>query len=76
MTIKDCLDGYREKRRLQQTPDDATLRAVEYIKNEPLIKAIITGHNHMNCEEIIGDDKLQITTGGNFDGYVREITII
>ncbi|MBQ2704136.1 MAG: metallophosphoesterase [Clostridia bacterium] len=73
---QECLNSYREVRRLQQTPDEATLRAVEYIKNEPLIKAIITGHNHKNCEEIIGDGKIQITTAGNFDGYVREITII
>lgn len=67
---------YPEARRHQQTPDEATLKAVEYIKSEPLIKAIIVGHTHRNYEGRLDNGVLQITTGGGYKGYAREITII
>lgn len=73
----DILDRYTSKRRRkQQTPDEATLRAVEYIKGEPLIKAVISGHTHHNFEEQIADGLMQYTTHGTFAGYAREITVI
>ena len=67
---------YPEERQLQVRPDDATKRAVEYIKNEPMIKALIVGHNHCNIEETLDTGLLQIATGGTFDGHIREITVI
>lgn len=73
---KEYLDTYPEYRRRQQTPDEATLKAVEYIKSEPLIKAVIAGHNHLNFEEQLDNGIPQITTHGSFAGYVREITLI
>lgn len=69
------LDGYTEDRRLQQTPDDATLTAVEYIKNEPLIKAVIAGHRHCNCDSELRAGLPQLVTHGSFAGYAREITV-
>ena len=38
---EEILETYTEKRRKQQTPVEATLRAVAYIENEPRIKAIL-----------------------------------
>lgn len=73
---EELLVNYPEDRKLQQTPDSATIKAIEYIKNEPLIKALITGHNHINFEENITDTLVQYTTHGSFAGYIREITII
>ncbi|MBR5869340.1 MAG: metallophosphoesterase, partial [Clostridia bacterium] len=74
---EEFLVRYPEHRRKQQTPDEATLRAVEYIENEPMIKAVITGHNHCNFEDTLpGLGIPQITTHGSFAGYVREITLI
>lgn len=70
------LSKYPEDRRIQQTPDETTKKAIDYIKNEPLIKALITGHNHINHEEEIIKDKMQFTTHGTFAGFVREITVI
>lgn len=70
------LDGYNAHRRQQQTPDAATLRAVEYIKSEPLIKALIVGHLHENFEDTLENGVPQITTHGTFAGYVRELTIV
>lgn len=72
---EELLKTYSEHRRKQQTPDEATLKAVEYINSEPLIKAVIAGHTHCNFEDKIGNGKPQITTHGTFAGYVREITI-
>ncbi len=71
---EELLAVYPEDRRLQQTPDAATRRAVEYIKNEPLIKAVIAGHNHLNFEEDLGG-KYQYVTNGSYEGDVREFLI-
>ena len=68
---EDLLRDYPEDRRIQQTPDEATLRAIAYIKSEPLIKAIITGHVHRNLEDTVAD-KPQIATKGSYEGEVRE----
>jgi predicted phosphodiesterase len=73
---EELLATYPEDRRLQQTPDEATLRAIDYIKSEPLIKALITGHKHLNYEEMLDCGIMQYTTHGSFAGYVREITVI
>ena len=70
----DLLATYPEDRRLQQTPDEPTRRAVDYIRNEPTIKAIIAGHTHLNFAEDIGG-KLQFVTDGSYEGVVREFII-
>lgn len=67
---------YPEDRRLQQTPDEATLRAIEYIMNEPLIKAIVVGHTHRNYENSLPNGVPQITTAGGYKGCARELTIV
>lgn len=73
---EELLATYSEDRRLQQTPDEATLRAIEYIKSEPLIKAYVTGHLHINHEETLDNGIVQYVTHGSFAGYVREFTIV
>jgi len=74
---EEYLVRYPEYRRLQQAPDEATLRAVDYIENEPMIKAVITGHDHCNFEDILpGIGIPQITTHGSYAGYVRELTLV
>ncbi len=70
------LDTYSNDRRLQQTPDEATKRAVEYIMNEPQIKALVVGHTHRNYIEIMPNGVPQITTHGSYAGFVRELEII
>lgn len=46
----ELMQGYPEKRFIQQLADDVTLETIEYIKNETKIKAVITGHLHFNYE--------------------------
>jgi len=70
----ELLATYPEHRRLQQTPDDATLRALEYIYGESAIKAIVAGHLHRNYECVLKNGIPQIVTHGSYKGYVREIT--
>ena len=45
-TPESFMTGYSEYRRRQQTADSITLETVEYIKGQPLIKAIFCGHMH------------------------------
>lgn len=70
------LDTYADDKGVQQAADDTTLRVVEYIKSEPLIKAVIAGHTHLNFEEKLTENLCQYVTNGSFSGYVREITIV
>lgn len=73
---EEYLSAYPPERRLQQMPDAATLRAIEYIKNETMIKAIIAGHTHLNFEDMLYGRLPQITTDGAFKGVIREVTLI
>ena len=70
----ELLATYPEHRRLQQTPDKATLRALDYIYAEPAIKAVIAGHLHRNHECLLENGIPQIVTHGSYSGFVREIT--
>ena len=45
-TPHELYEGYSEYRCRQQMADDITFETVEYIKNQPLIKAIFCGHIH------------------------------
>ena len=73
---EEHLKHYNEYRKAQQTPDEATLRAVDYIKSESMIKAVIAGHMHFNFEGVLDNGIPQLVTHGTFAGYVREITIV
>lgn len=73
---EEHLKFYDEFRAVQQRPDEPTLRMIEYIKSEPMIKAILTGHLHFSFESNITDTLPQYVTGGAYDGEARELTII
>lgn len=70
------LSRYPQERRLQQTPDEATLRAIDAIKREKAIKAIVAGHTHINYEGRLENGVMQYLTDGSYHGWAREITII
>lgn len=67
---------YSEYRAMQQRPNRETLEFVDYVSQEPLIKAVVTGHLHRNFESRLLSGKLQYVTGGGFDEVAREITLI
>lgn len=65
--LKGCSD-YRVR---QQAPDDITVEATEYIKSEPLIKAIFTGHIHWDWDGMITDKVPQYITGIETIRYIN-----
>ncbi|MBQ7638399.1 MAG: metallophosphoesterase [Clostridia bacterium] len=67
---------YSEFRAVQQRPDRPTLAMIDYIKSEPRIRAILTGHLHFSFESMLTDTLVQYVTGGGYNGVAREITII
>ena len=67
---------YDEFRAVQQRPNEATLRMIDYIKREPLIKAILTGHLHFSFESRLTETLPQFVTGGAYEGIARELTIL
>ena len=73
---EEILATYPEFRRVQQSPDAETLHMIDYIKNEPLIKALIVGHTHINFEEQVTENMMQYATHSTYAGFAREITII
>lgn len=67
---------YNEFRAVQQRPDEPTLRFIDYVKSEPTIKAILTGHLHFNFESNVTATLPQFVTGGAYEGVAREVTIV
>ncbi len=68
----ELMTGYDDYRLRQQTADDITLETIEYIKSEPLIKAIFTGHVHYDFESELTPSLKQYATG---IGSARVISI-
>ncbi len=66
-----CL--YKDEHRYkQQKPDEITLETCEYIRNQPAIKAVLTGHLHCTYDGIITEGVPQLITGCT---DVRVITV-
>ena len=60
---EELMRCYTPDRYEQQLPDAVTLEVMEYIANEPLIKAILAGHLHYNYEGTLAGRIPQIITG-------------
>lgn len=72
---EEHLMSFNEFRAVQQRPTDDTLRFIDYVNSEPLIKCILTGHIHFNHECYLPGGALQIVTGNGYDGHAREVTL-
>lgn len=66
---------YNEFRAVQQRPDEATLRMIDYIKAEPRIKVILAGHLHFSFVSRIGETLVQVVTGSGYEGVAREVVL-
>ena len=69
------IERYTPDRQLQQRPDVATLRAIDYILGEKLIKAIFAGHLHYNFESPLSNGVIQYCTEAGYMGGARQINI-
>ena len=58
----EMIGHYDDHRRRQQTPDEVTLRTVEYIRSCPLIRGILAGHVHYSHVARLREDAPQIIT--------------
>lgn len=71
MGAPEALMGYYDELSFrQQLPDEPTKAAYEYITHEPMIKAILTGHEHTDRDIPLTDTVIQYQTGVE---SVREI---
>ncbi|MCR5689515.1 MAG: metallophosphoesterase [Clostridiales bacterium] len=73
---EEHLGRYSEFRAVQQRPDAPTLRMIGYIRSEPRIKAVLTGHLHFSFVSDITPSLPQFVTGGGYEGIAREITVV
>jgi hypothetical protein len=62
-TPLDLLEKYPEKRFIQQRADNITLETTEYIKAQPCIKALLTGHLHFDFDTLLTPTLPQLVTG-------------
>lgn len=60
---EDALTGCSEYRIRQQKPDELTKEVTEYIKRQPLIKAVFTGHFHWDYDGVLTEETPQYVTG-------------
>lgn len=67
-TVPD-MSGYSESYR-----DATTSDFVKYLKAQPLLKAILAGHAHIDVEERFSPTAMQYVVGGNFLFHGAEVT--
>ena len=66
------MSHYNEYRFRQQKADEITIETVEYIKSQPLIKAIFVGHYHSDHDSTVTPNLPQYVTG---IPTIRKITV-
>lgn len=66
---------FSEFRAIQQRPDAATLRFIDYLYSQDKVKAILAGHVHQNFVSELPNGIMQFVTHGGYAGYGREITL-
>ena len=62
---EELMAHYEEYRYKQQKADAVTLETMDYIANQPLVKAILTGHLHINHEAMFAGRIPQLFSGNN-----------
>lgn len=69
---EEKMKDYPSDRYAQQKEDETTAEAFSYVKTEPLIKAVFTGHIHVDFETMLTENLPQFTTG---IGTIRKINV-
>ena len=60
----------------RQHDDSVTRKFIAYLKNEPLLKAILSGHLHLTIEDRFSETANEYIVGGNFLWSAREVLFI
>lgn len=61
---------------LKQQTDPVTREFIDYLKQEPLLKGILAGHEHINVQEKFSETATQYVVGGNFFFCAQEILFV
>ena len=69
------LASFTPERKRQQCPLPSTMAFIDYLKQQPLVKAVIAGHLHLNHESMLTGNIKQYVTGGGYEGVAREFVI-
>ena len=65
-----------EWRAIEIRPRGITAEAVDFIKSQKLIKAVLAGHVHFSFVSDLTPGMTQFVTGGGYEGVARELTIV
>ena len=63
-------------RSVQQRSDKPTLDFIKWLKKQPLLKAILCGHNHVFYQGTFSMTAMQHMAGCTYDGKATEILFI
>jgi len=70
------LARYRSDRhRKEQLPDATTAAFVERLRREPLLKAVLAGHEHFSVDDRFSETARQFVTGASFNRVARHLAI-
>ena len=72
-TPDELMRSYSEYRFRQQHADEETLDFIQYVYSQPLIRAVLAGHIHVNAETILPSGIPQYVVGGGYKNLAREI---
>jgi len=61
---------------LRQQTDATTRDFIAYLKGEPLLKAILAGHEHIDMQDRFSPTAMQYVVGGNFLFHGEEILFV
>ena len=70
----ELMANYGDHRREQQKPNAATVEFIRWLKEQPLVKAILCGHLHSNWSGPFSQHTMQYVVGGNFSPVAYEVT--
>jgi 3',5'-cyclic AMP phosphodiesterase CpdA len=74
---EELLKSYSEDRYIQQRPNELDMKLIQYIAEQPLIKAIFTGHKHYYHESPLTRGGItQYVAGAHFEGDAIEIEVV
>ncbi|MDR0449869.1 MAG: hypothetical protein LBH26_01215, partial [Treponema sp.] len=73
---EEFLKPYPGDRYIQQLPTKQDLDFIEYIKAQPLIKAVFAGHMHYYHESPLTSGVMQYVAGSHFEGDAIEIEVV
>lgn len=70
--LEKCIPRARDARRATET----TMKVVDILHNNPLIKGILCGHVHHTLSCVMPNGAIQACIGGGYSGWAQEITIL